>query len=87
MSPRHHSTKKKIDRPDVLPMLQFLYICGSCANSHAMMLRVPRTFDAKASGVGMHMWNVLLKRRRKSVEGMQWSGRAGLRAKSESIAL
>jgi hypothetical protein len=54
-SPRHHSTRKKMDRPDVLEMLQFLYICGSCANSQAPMDRKPKVFEAKASGVGMQV--------------------------------
>ena len=44
-----------MDRPDVLEMLQFLYICGSCANSQAPMDKKPNVFEVKASGVGMQV--------------------------------
>ena len=84
ISPKHHSTRKKIDRPDVLPRLQFLYICGSCAKSQATILSVPRTFDVNASGVGTQVWKVLLKRRRKSFVGSQCAGRDGSKASGES---
>ncbi len=35
------------------------------------MLRIPRVFEMKASEVGMHIWNVWLKRNRKSLVGSQ----------------
>lgn len=45
------------------------------------MLRTPSICDVNAKGVGRQTWNVLLKRRRKSFVGAQWSGRDGVKAK------
>lgn len=41
------------------------------------MLSMPREFDRKARGVGMQTWKVWLKRRRESLEGVQWAGSDG----------
>jgi hypothetical protein len=48
------------------------------------MLSMPRSWLENASGVGTQMWNVLLKRRRKSFVGAQWSGNAAWKAEASS---
>lgn len=57
-SPNSHSVRKKALNPEVDLSLWFLYICGSCANSHDMILHVPRSVEISARFVGMHVWNV-----------------------------
>ena len=56
-SPRSHSVKKNALSPDVDFSLWFLYICGSCANSHDMMLHVPSNVETSARFVGTQVWN------------------------------
>lgn len=51
------------------------------------MLRAPSRLDVNARGVGIHTWNVLLNRRRKSFVGVQWSGRVGDRADASSHSM
>lgn len=48
------------------------------------MLIAPSKLEMKARGVGMHTWNVLLNRRRKSFVGVQWSGKEGEKADASS---
>ena len=55
-SPNSHSVRKKALRPDVDFNLWFLYICGSCANSHDMMLHVPSNVEMRARFVGTQVW-------------------------------
>ena len=57
-SPSSHSVRKKTLRPDVDLRVWFLYICGSCANSHDRILHVPRRVDINARLVGTHVWKV-----------------------------
>jgi hypothetical protein len=48
--------------PDVDFSWLFLYICGSWANSHETMLRVPKVMEKKARFVGTQVWKVEEKR-------------------------
>lgn len=76
VSPKHHSTRKNMDKPDVDCNWTFLYIWGSCANSHETMLRVPNTDDIRASGVGMHVCRYAEMVAKKGEDGSQCCGSA-----------
>jgi hypothetical protein len=52
-----------------------LYICGIWAKSHETILRVPRTEEISARGVGRQMWRCDEIAVRKGDVGSQWSGR------------
>jgi hypothetical protein len=76
-SPISHSERKNALSPDVDLSLWFLYICGSCANSHDIMLHVPSSVDMRARFVGTQVCRVADKRYRKSFAGWQLSGSEG----------
>jgi hypothetical protein len=77
MSPSNHSDRKKALSPDVDLSLWFLYICGSCANSHDMMLHVPSNVDMRARLVGTQVCNVADSRYKNSFAGSQLAGNEG----------
>jgi hypothetical protein len=74
-SPSSHSVRKNALSPDVDFNLWFLYIWGSCAKSHDMMLHVPSNVDTSARFVGTQVWKVADNRYRKSFAGSQCAGR------------
>jgi len=76
-SPSSHSVRKKALSPDVDWFLWFLYICGSCANSHDIMLHVPSTVDMRARFVGTHVCSVAESLYRNSFAGSQCAGNEG----------
>ena len=55
-SPSSHSARKNMLSPDVDFSRWFLYIWGSWANSHDMILHVPRSEDKRARFVGTQVW-------------------------------
>jgi hypothetical protein len=74
-SPSSHSAKKNALNPDVDFSLWFLYICGSCANSHDIMLQVPSSVETSARFVGTHVCNVADRWYRNAFAGSHVSGR------------
>src|SRR2546429_5469418 len=77
-SPSNHSVRKNMLSPNVDFNLWFLYICGSCANSHDMILHVPSTVDNKARLVGTQVWKVADTLYRNALAGSQCAGNVGL---------
>ena len=76
-SPSNHSVRKNALSPDVDFSLWFLYICGSCANSHDMILHVPSNVDMRARFVGTQVCNDADNRYRSSFAGWQLAGNEG----------
>ena len=76
-SPSSHSVKKKALSPDVDFNLWFLYICGSCANSHDMILHVPSNVETRARFVGTQVWNVAERWYRNALAGSHDAGNEG----------
>jgi hypothetical protein len=77
ISPSSHSERKKALSPDVDFSLWFLYICGSCANSHDTMLKVPNRVDMRARFVGTQVCRVAERWCRNSFAGSQLAGKDG----------
>lgn len=76
-SPRSHSVRKKALKPEVDLSLWFLYICGSCANSHDTMLHVPSRVEMRARFVGIHVWKVADRWYSNAFAGSQCAGNEG----------
>jgi hypothetical protein len=76
-SPSSHSVRKKALSPDVDLSLWFLYICGSCANSHDIMLHVPRSVDMRARFVGTQVWRDAERWYKNALAGSQLAGSEG----------
>jgi hypothetical protein len=76
-SPSSHSPKKYMLRPDVDLSWWFLYICGSCANSHEMMLHVPSNVENSARFVGTQTPKEAERVWRNAFAGSQCAGNVG----------
>jgi hypothetical protein len=81
-SPNSHSERKNALSPDVDLSLWFLYICGSCAKSHDIMLHVPSSVDTRARFVGTQVWRVAERWYKNWFAGSQLFGNDGAAIRS-----
>lgn len=56
ISPNSHIIRNPHDKPSTDPLLEFLMICGICANSHDVIETSPNAVDIRLCQLGIHVW-------------------------------